>query len=69
MTQFEDYRTLEMQPTGRPDEFAAVVPGEQIPAEWDFMYLFEVMDRNGNGKLYPDFERETPYIVVQLDRR
>lgn len=69
VTQFEDYRTLEMQPTDRPDEFAAVVPGEQIPAEWDFMYLFEVMDRNGNGKLYPDFERETPYIVVKLDRR
>ena len=42
--------------------------GEQVEGRWDFMYLFEVMDRCGNGKIYPDFEVETPYIVVPLDR-
>ena len=68
MTQFQDYRSLEMQPVGRDDEYEAVVPGEQVDGRWDFMYLFEVMDRCGNGKVYPDFEVETPYIVVPLDR-
>jgi hypothetical protein len=32
------------------------------------MYLIEVMDNCGNGKIYPDLEVETPYVVVQLDR-
>jgi len=68
VTQFEDYRTLPMAPTGRPSEFQAVVPGEHIPAKWDFMYFFEVMDARGNGRIYPDFEREAPYIVVKLQR-
>jgi hypothetical protein len=68
VTQFQDYHRLEMQPLGQDDEYEAVVPGEQVERRWDFMYLFEVMDRRGNGKIYPDFEVETPYIVVPLDR-
>ncbi len=68
VTQFDDYRTLEMEPTGNGGGYRAVVPAEHIPARWDFMYFFEVMDRVGNGRIYPDFERETPYIVVKLQR-
>ena len=68
VTQFEDYRTLPMEPTGRPDEYTATVPGEHVPARWDFMYFFEVMDNAGNSRIYPDFERETPYVVVKLVR-
>lgn len=68
VNQHQDYRTLEMRPTGSPDEYAAVVPGEHIVSQWDFMYLFEVMDAVGNGKIYSDLEKETPYIVVRLQR-
>ena len=68
VTQFEDYRALPMTPTGRPNEFQAVVPGEHVPAKWDFMYFLEVMDARGNGRIYPDLEREAPYIVVKLQR-
>ena len=32
------------------------------------MYLIEVMDNKGNGKIYPDIEKETPYVVVKLQR-
>ena len=39
-----------------------------INRKWDFMYLIEVMDNNGNGKIYPDLNKETPYIVVKLIR-
>ena len=31
-------------------------------------FVRETTDRCGNGKIYPDFEVETPYIVVFLDR-
>jgi hypothetical protein len=68
VTQYDDYRVIEMRPTEKRDEFEAVVPGEQIVAQWDLMYLFEVMDNNGNGKIYPDVKTETPYIVVKLQR-
>lgn len=69
VTQFEDYRTLAMTPMGKADEYRCVVPGEHIPARWDFMYLIEVMDHAGNGAIWPDLNDRTPYIVVRLKRR
>ncbi|MCK5173750.1 MAG: hypothetical protein KAR47_10190, partial [Planctomycetes bacterium] len=68
VTQFEDYKTLEMRPAGRKNRYTATIPGKEISPEWDFMYLFEVMDNKGNGKMYPYFEEQAPYIVVELER-
>ncbi len=48
--------------------YVATVPAEDIQPRWDFMYLIEVMDNCGNGKIYPDLEKEAPYIIVKLDR-
>jgi hypothetical protein len=33
------------------------------------MYFIEVMDNYGNGKIYPDFENETPYAIVNVKRQ
>ena len=44
-------------------------PAEHVPAKWDFMYFFEAMDNADNGRIYPDFEREAPYIVLKLDHK
>ena len=44
------------------------IPGEDIAAKWELQYFFEVMDTNGNSKIYPDLEKERPYIVVKLQR-
>lgn len=68
MTQYEDYETLPMQRIGTSDDYEATVPGDKIIPRWDFMYYFEVMDNAGNGKIYPDFEEQSPYIVVKLER-
>jgi hypothetical protein len=32
------------------------------------MYFIEAMDRQGNGRIHPDLNRETPYVVVRLAR-
>jgi hypothetical protein len=32
------------------------------------MYLIEMMDTKGRGAIYPDLSKETPYVVVKLDR-
>jgi hypothetical protein len=66
VNQHKDYQTLAMKPTGVENEYQAVIPGEHVAAGWDFMYLIEVMDKTGNGKIYPDLEKETPYVVVRL---
>ena len=68
VTQFQNFQTTEMLPTGKKDEYQAVVPANHIDPKWDFMYLIEVMDNCGNGKIYPDLEKETPYVVVRLER-
>lgn len=68
VNQRQDYRTLEMLPTGRPNEYAAEILGDHIPAQWDLMYFFEVLDNFGNGKIYPDAEQQAPYVMVKLER-
>ena len=68
VTQFDDYETLEMKPAKAGDVYEAVVPAEKLSPEWDFMYFIEVMDSSGNGKMYPDFEKEMPYVIVKLTR-
>ncbi len=68
VTQFDDYRTLEMKPTRKKGQYQVVVPGEHLPAVRDFMYFIEVMDTKGNGKMYPDFNTEMPYVIVRLKR-
>jgi hypothetical protein len=33
------------------------------------MYYIEAIDNAGNGRIYPDLERETPHVVVRLEGR
>jgi hypothetical protein len=32
------------------------------------MYFVEVVDNKGNGRMYPDLEVESPYVVVAVRR-
>jgi hypothetical protein len=68
VNQYEDYRTLPMVATGDKDHYQATIPAEHIGPKYDLMYFIEVMDNRGNGKIYPDMERETPYVIVRLKR-
>lgn len=68
VNQKEDYRTLPMLPAGPPGRYQATVPAEQVVPSFDFMYFIEAMDAAGNGGIYPNLNRETPYIVVRLGR-
>jgi hypothetical protein len=68
VNQREDYRTLPMAPTEAKDRYRAVIPAEDIPPTWDLMYFIEAMDNDGNGRIYPDLNKETPYVIVRLQR-
>jgi hypothetical protein len=57
---------LPMLPTGSANEYQATIPGDNIDPHFDLMYMFEVMDNAGNGRIYPDLSQETPYVVVKI---
>ena len=68
VNQHQDYSTLRMLPTGEKDEYQTEIPAQHIRPEWDLMYYIEAMDNHCNGKIHPDLEKETPYVVVQVQR-
>ena len=69
LTQLEDYQTAEMSPV--PESTRTVtgrIPASFIDASWDLVYFVEVMDVKGRGRMYPDLEKETPYVVISVRR-
>ena len=68
LDQKQDYATIQMLPTGKNHEYAAQIPGSYLDPRWNFMYFIEAFDTNGNGAIFPDLNRETPYVVVDLKR-
>lgn len=67
VSQYEDFKTVDMQATGRADECAAAVPASDVGPRFDLMYFIEAVDNAGNGRIRPDLYREQPYVVVRLD--
>ena len=68
VNQHFDYQTLPMVAKKGSDVYQAIVPPEHIDPKWNFMYFIEVMDEAGNGRIYPNLEKETPYFFVRLER-
>lgn len=33
------------------------------------MYFIEAMDKAGNGWIFPDLDKQAPYVVVRLKRQ
>lgn len=66
--QYQDFEKLQMTPTGEKDIYQAIIPARQINSKWDFMYLIEMMDNNNKGLIYPDLNKQTPYVIVKLIR-
>jgi len=68
MTQFEDYATAEMAPDSRTGLYTGKIPGAFVDPKWDLMYFIEAVGNDGAGRIYPDLEKETPYVVVPVKR-
>jgi hypothetical protein len=64
--QYEDYKTIDM--SAKNGVYTATIPAEQIDTKYNLQYFIEVMDNKGRGVIYPDLNKETPYIVVKFDR-
>jgi len=68
VNQTKDYETLTMQPVDDKGDYEAVIPAEKIDPQFDFMYLIQAMDNKHRGAMFPDFNQQTPYCIVHLDR-
>jgi hypothetical protein len=63
VNQKEDYETLAMTQEGDPGVYSASIPGSFITPQWDLMYYIEIVDGHGTGKIFPNLELETPYVI------
>jgi hypothetical protein len=63
-TQYEDYQTAEMTLDPKTGNYTAHIPPTFTDPKWDLMYFVEVVDQKGAGRMFPDLEVETPYIVL-----
>jgi hypothetical protein len=68
LTQYEDYRTAEMPLDAKTGNYTARIPAAFDDPQWDLMYFIEVMDKKGGGRMFPDLEVETPYVVIERPR-
>lgn len=68
VNQHLDYKTLAMTADAGSDVYQVTVPATQIDPKFDLMYFIEVMDKEGHGRMYPDWEVEAPYVVVEWER-
>lgn len=68
VNQYLDFAMLPMQPTNEKDVYKATIPADKIYSNFNLMYLIEMMDNEGHGFIYPDLNKETPYVVTQLVR-
>jgi hypothetical protein len=66
VNQKEDYETLTMTQEGDTGVYSASIPGTFITTQWDLMYYIEIVDGRGTGKIYPDLEHETPYVMQRV---
>ena len=68
LTQFEDYKTVEMTMDPRTRKHTGTVPGSFIIPKWDLMFFVEAMPEQGVGRRIPDLEHEMPYVIVPVKR-
>jgi len=68
MNQQLEYKNLPMESGGKPNEFHATIPAGDIDPTYDLLYYVELMDKNGQGNIFPDLNKETPYRVLKLIR-
>jgi hypothetical protein len=68
LTQYEDYQTAEMTSDPAAAAFSGRIPAAFVDPKWDLQYFVEVMNANGRGRMYPDLDKETPYVVVPVIR-
>jgi hypothetical protein len=64
VNQLAKFKTLEAKPGG-----VFQIPAEDVSANWDLMYYFEVLNDQKTGWFQPDPLVATPYYVVKVNSK
>jgi len=65
VTQYEDYETADMTLDPKTGLYNATIPASFVDPKWDTMYFVEALNKQGSGRMYPDLEIETPYVLLK----
>jgi hypothetical protein len=57
-----------MKPEHDQGNYEAVIPAAKISLQFDCMYFIQAMDSQHHGVMFPDFNQQTPYFIVRLER-
>jgi hypothetical protein len=68
VNQTKDYETLAMKRVDENGNYEAILPAGKIDPQFDFMYFIQAMDNQHCGTMFLDFNKQTPYFVVRLER-
>lgn len=68
LTQWEDYRSVDMSLDSATGIWSARIPGDFIDRKWDLIYFIEATGTNGAGRNYPDLDVSAPYVIVPVER-
>ncbi|MBO9682717.1 MAG: hypothetical protein J7502_08635 [Flavisolibacter sp.] len=68
VNQYLDYTMLPMKLSETKDTYEVIIPADKFDPKWNLMYLIEMMDNNNRGFIFPDLNKQTPYIVTNLIR-
>ena len=68
LTQVEDYQTADMVLDANTGKYVGRIPAAFISPKWDLMYFVETIGKNHSGRMYPDADSETPYVVATVER-
>jgi len=68
LNQEMEYGTIVMEKEADSDSYHATLSASNIDPAFDLIYFFELFDSDGNGMIWPDFEKVTPYYIISIER-
>jgi len=66
VNQEQAYTALPMEATAEKNVYRATIPADALNGRFNFMYFFEIMDKQQAGSIYPDVNKATPYYIIKL---
>jgi hypothetical protein len=68
VNQHENYETAIMTRDPKTGLYSAAIPATYIDPKYDLIYFIEIVDQKGTGRIYPDLDVETPYVMIPVAR-
>jgi hypothetical protein len=65
LNQTVPWKRISLVKSENDDTYRGVIPAGEINSQFDFQYYFEARHDSG-GRFWPDWQNETPYVIVPV---